>query len=179
MYLFPLKTRRGDEGISSRTGVDVGEFDCCSVASICDRRIDLGALEVSSADLSGISSSNSGEASDSFSFVTSKEDCREPLIHQARAEVSWGQSAGSMRGLERPEGSSVSKEAELKEPEGENTETEETDEFADEEGNHEEEGDTESMPVDETRDADEGRDGEGASEDDNAKGKAESRWFEV
>ena len=73
-----------------------------------------------------------------------------------------------MQGLEGPEEFSVSKEAELKEPEGENTETEETDEFADKEGNHEEEGCAESMPVDETRDTDEGRDGEGASEGDDA-----------
>ena len=62
----------------------------------------------------------------------------------------------------------MSKETELKEPKGENTETEETDKFADEEGDHEEEGDTELMPVDETRDTDEGRDGEGVSEGDDA-----------
>ena len=88
MYsLFP-EMRKAGGGRSSGGEADVEESGCRSVASICDRRIGSGALEVSSADLSGRSSSDSGETLDSFSSVTSKEDCREPLMRHTQAERS-------------------------------------------------------------------------------------------
>ena len=87
-------------------------------------------------------------------------------MRQTRAEISWGHSLDSTGGLEGLEGFFVSKGAELKEPDGENTETEETDEFADEEGNHEAEGDAESSLADEARNDDNRGDGEAAAGED-------------
>ena len=99
-------------------------------------------------------------------------------MRQTRAEISWGHSSDSTGGLEGLEGFFVSKGAELKEPDGENTEAEEANEFAVDERDAREEGAAESMPGDEMRDDDDGRDGEDASEGDDTKGNAESRWFE-
>ena len=55
---------------------------------------------------------------------------------------------------------------------------EEADEVANNEGNTRGEGNAELSPVDEKRDDGEGKDGEDVREDDDVKGKTESRWFE-